>query len=61
MTPVRELFPMLLEAELTMFVCSACVKKYNTPEDEIVVALQSHPADCNRRYDGQGNHNVLRQ
>ena len=36
MTPVRELFPMLLEAELTMYVCSACVKKYNIPENDIV-------------------------
>ena len=36
MTPVRELFPMLLEANLPMFVCSACVKKYAIPEEEIV-------------------------
>jgi len=36
MTPVRELFPMLLEAELPMYVCGACVKKYNIPQDEIV-------------------------
>lgn len=36
MTPVRELFPMLIEAELPMFVCGACVKKYNIPQDEIV-------------------------
>ena len=36
MTPVRELFPIVLEAELPMYVCGACVKKYNIPEDEIV-------------------------
>jgi predicted peroxiredoxin len=36
MTPVRELFPMILEAEIPMYVCSACVKKYEIPEDELV-------------------------
>ena len=41
MTPVRELFPMLLEAELTMYVCSACVKKYNIHEDEIVPGVKA--------------------
>jgi predicted peroxiredoxin len=40
MTPVRELFPILLEAELPMYVCSACVKKYNIPEDEIVTGIK---------------------
>lgn len=36
MTPVRELFPMVLDAELPMYVCGACVKKYGIPTDEIV-------------------------
>ena len=36
MTPVRELFPMVLEADLPMFVCSACIKKYAIPAEEIV-------------------------
>ena len=36
MTPVRELFPMILEAEIPMYVCGACVKKYKIPEDELV-------------------------
>ena len=36
MTPVSELFPMLLEAELPMYVCGACVKKYDIPEDDLV-------------------------
>jgi len=36
MTPVRELFPMILEAKLPMYVCGACVRKYNIPENEIV-------------------------
>ena len=40
MAPVRELFPMLLEAELIMYVCNACVKKYNIPEDEIVSGVK---------------------
>ena len=40
MTPVRELFPMVLEAGLPMYVCSACVKKYNIPEDEIVAGIK---------------------
>ena len=40
MTPVRELFPMVLEAELPMYVCGACVKKYNIPEDEIVTGVK---------------------
>ena len=40
MAPVRELFPMVLEADLPIFVCSACVKKYNIPEDEIVAGIK---------------------
>ena len=40
MTPVRELFPILLEAELPMYVCSACIKKYNIPADELVTGIK---------------------
>ncbi len=40
MTPVRELFPMILEENLPMYVCGACVKKYNIPEDEIVTGIK---------------------
>ena len=40
MTPVRELFPMVLEAKLPMYVCGACVKKYNIPEEEIVPGVK---------------------
>jgi predicted peroxiredoxin len=36
LTPVRELFPMVLEAKIPMYVCGACVKAYGIPEDEIV-------------------------
>ena len=40
MTPVRELFPMVLEADLTMYVCGACIKKYNLPEDAIIAGIK---------------------
>lgn len=36
MTPVRELFPMILEAGIPMYVCGACIKKYEIPEDKLV-------------------------
>jgi len=46
MTPVRDLFPMILEAELPMYVCSACVKKYEIPEKELIegVTIATLPA-----------------
>jgi predicted peroxiredoxin len=31
MAPVRDLFPLLLEVELPMFVCSACCQKIQHP------------------------------
>lgn len=40
MTPVGELFPLVLDAELPMYVCSACVKKYSIPGDEIVAGIK---------------------
>ena len=40
LTPVRELFPMVLEAKIPMYVCGACVKAYEIPEDEIVDGFQ---------------------
>ncbi len=39
LTPVRELFPMVLEARIPMYVCGACVKAYEIPEDEIVEGI----------------------
>jgi predicted peroxiredoxin len=36
LTPVRDLFPMVLEAGIPMYVCGACVKTYGIPEDEII-------------------------
>ena len=40
MTPVRELFPMLLDGELPMYVCSACIKKYKIPDDELIAGVK---------------------
>jgi predicted peroxiredoxin len=40
MTPVRELFPMILEAGLPMYVCGACVKKYQIPEGELIPGVK---------------------
>lgn len=40
MTPVRELFPIILQADLPMFVCSACIKKYAIPVEELVDGVQ---------------------
>ena len=40
MTPVRELFPAILETELPMYVCGACVKKYNIPEGDIIAGVK---------------------
>ena len=40
LTPVRELFPMVLEAKIPMYVCGACVKTYGIPEQEIVEGIQ---------------------
>jgi len=40
MTPVRDLLPLVLEAKLPMYVCSACVKKYQIPENEIIPGIQ---------------------
>jgi predicted peroxiredoxin len=40
MTPVRDLFPMVLEAGPPMYVCGACVKKYKIPEDEIIAGVR---------------------
>ena len=40
MTPVRELFPMLLEAEPSMYVCGACIKKYKIPVEDIIDGIK---------------------
>jgi predicted peroxiredoxin len=40
LTPVRELFPMILEAGLPMYACSACLKTHEIPEAEMVAGVQ---------------------
>ena len=40
MTPVRELFPAILETELPMYVCGACIKKYKIPDDELIAGVK---------------------
>lgn len=39
-TPVRDLFPMLLEEKVPMYLCGACAKTYNIPEDELVEGVK---------------------
>jgi uncharacterized protein involved in oxidation of intracellular sulfur len=34
--PVRDLFPLLLEAKVPMYVCGACAKTYNIAAEELV-------------------------
>ena len=40
MTPVRELFPLVLQAELPMYVCGACVKKFKIPENDLIAGVK---------------------
>ena len=40
MTPVKELFPIVLEAGLPIYVCGACLKKYHIHEDEIIAGVK---------------------
>ncbi|MDX1763804.1 MAG: DsrE family protein [bacterium] len=39
-TPVRELFPMIVDAKIPMYVCSPCVKTHKIPPDQIVEGVQ---------------------
>jgi predicted peroxiredoxin len=40
MTPVRELLPLVLQAELPMYVCGACVKKFKIPENDLIAGVK---------------------
>jgi predicted peroxiredoxin len=40
MTPVRELFPILLDGNPSMYVCGACIKKYKIPEDDLIKGVK---------------------
>ena len=39
-TPVRELFPMILEAKAPLFLCGACAKTYNIAPDDVVPGVK---------------------
>ena len=38
--PVRDLFPMLLEEKVPMFLCGACAKTYNISEDDLAEGVK---------------------
>jgi predicted peroxiredoxin len=38
--PVRDLFPMVLEEKVPMFLCGACAKTYNISEDDLVEGVK---------------------
>jgi predicted peroxiredoxin len=40
LTPVRELFPMILEAKIPLYACSACILTHEVPEAEIIEGAQ---------------------
>lgn len=39
-TPVRELFPMLLEANIPLYLCAACAKTYGITETDLVPGVK---------------------
>jgi uncharacterized protein involved in oxidation of intracellular sulfur len=39
-TPVRDLWPEILEAKIPMYVCGACFKTYNIKEEELVPGVK---------------------
>ena len=39
-TPVRELFPMLLEANIPLYLCGACAKTYGIAEADLVPGVK---------------------
>lgn len=40
LAPVRDLFPMLLEEKVPMFLCGACAKTYNIAEADLVEGVK---------------------
>jgi predicted peroxiredoxin len=38
--PVRDLFPMLLEEKVPMYLCGACAKTYNISENDLVEGVK---------------------
>jgi len=39
-TPLRELFPALLEEKVPMYLCGACAKTYNISEDDLIEGVK---------------------
>jgi len=39
-TPVRELFPMILEAKIPLYLCGACAKTYGIAEADLVPGVK---------------------
>ena len=39
-TPVRELFPMILEAKIPLYLCGACAKTYGITESDLVPGVK---------------------
>jgi len=39
-TPVRELFPMILEANIPLYLCGACAKTYGIGPDDLVPGVK---------------------
>jgi len=39
-TPVRELFPMILEARIPLYLCGACAKTYGITEADLVPGVK---------------------
>lgn len=40
-TPVRDMFPTLLEEKIPMYLCGACAKTYNISEDDLVSGVKT--------------------
>ncbi len=40
LTPMKDLFPMLLEHQVPMFLCGACAKTYDISEDDLVEGVK---------------------
>ena len=39
-TPLRELFPMILEANIPLWLCGACAKTYGISPDDLVAGVK---------------------
>lgn len=39
-TPVRDLFPMILEAKVPLYLCGACAKTYGITEEDLVPGVK---------------------